>query len=135
MSSVPRLCASGAGEWIARAVVHHRGRWLAKAFAPLTGTTGHGYNLFRGLRGHLARGVRMRTFLGPSWLDGAPSFHLDYSAFHDGPTGTMRDELRRVAPHVYLGIGRLGFSERQRRHLIPFLLEGPGAPFVPPAQW
>jgi hypothetical protein len=43
---------------------------------------------------------------------------------------TMRDEVRRVIPGVYLGIGRVGESARLRAELFPFLLEGPVAPFA-----
>jgi hypothetical protein len=42
----------------------------------------------------------------------------------------MFDEVRKVAPGLYLGIGRVGFTERGRNDLHPFILEGPVAPFV-----
>jgi hypothetical protein len=61
-----------------------------------------------------------------------------YSHFNDfkrgGPTGaylrTMFDEVRKAGPGLYLGIGRVGFTEKTRSDLHPFILEGPVAPFV-----
>jgi len=38
--------------------------------------------------------------------------------------------LDNVADRLYLGIGRVGFTEKARAHLHPFILEGPVAPFV-----
>ena len=45
---------------------------------------------------------------------------------------TMFDEVRKVGPGLYLGIGRVGFTEKARSDLHPFILEGPVAPFVTP---
>ncbi len=123
-----------AAELVAHAMVNLPGRWLGKAFAPRWPDGGHGYNSFRTVLG-VRRALRMRTWIGASALDDGSSFHLDYSPFNRGPIATMRDELRRVGEGRYLGIGRLGYSERQRRHLFPFLLEGPIAPFVPLSRW
>lgn len=114
---------------VARLAVTVPARWLAKAFRPMTELEGEGYNSFRSLFG-VHRRLRMRTFAGSSKLDGRPSYFLEYSAYNGGPLGTMVDEVRRVAPGRYLGIGRLGYTERQRSLLFPFLLEGPTAPFV-----
>ena len=82
----------------------------------------------------------MRTHLGPSKLpnDRGEAFHLEYSHFNDfkrgGPTGaylrTMFDEVRKAGPGLYLGIGRVGLTEKARSDLHPFILEGPVAPFV-----
>lgn len=114
---------------VARVAVTVPERWLAKAFRPKTELEGHGYNSFRSLFG-VRRRLRMRTFVGASKLDGGPSYFLEYGAYNGGPLGTMVDEVRRVASGRYLGIGRLGYTERQRSLLFPFLLEGPTAPFV-----
>lgn len=114
---------------VARVAVRFPERWLAKAFRPKTELEGHGYNAFRWLFG-VRRRLRMRTFVGASKVDGRPSYFLQYGAFNRGPLGTMVDEVRRVASGRYLGIGRLGYTEKQRSLLFPFLLEGPTAPFV-----
>jgi hypothetical protein len=119
---------------VGHAMVNLPGRWWGKAFAPLSSEGGHGYNRFERW-GRPVRALRMRTFLGPSHIDGGASFHLDYSAFNGSfhPLHTMWDEVRRLDERRYLGLGRVGYTERQRRWLMPFLLEGPPAPFVPSA--
>ena len=119
--------------------VHVRGRWLCKAFEPTDPKQGHGYNSFMTPRG-VRRSARMRTHLGPSKLpnDTNDAFHLEYGDFNDfqrgGPGGallhTMFDEVRKVGPGLYLGIGRVGFTQKARKDLHPFILEGPVAPFM-----
>lgn len=119
--------------------VNFKGRWLCKAFEPRGPREGHGYNSFMTPRG-VSRSARMRTHLGPSKLpnDSRDAFHLEYSHFNDfrrgGAAGaylrTMFDEVRKVDSALYLGIGRVGFTEKGRSELHPFVLEGPVAPFV-----
>jgi len=114
--------------WIALWFVHRRGRWLAKAFTPTGAEEGRGYNVFvvgEGIR----RGTRMRTSVVQSCYDGRPSYQLDYSAYQGGMLGTMRDEVRKIADGVYLGLGAVGHTRLMRRP-SPFLLEGPVAPFA-----
>lgn len=113
--------------WIAMWVVHLRGLWLAKAFNPESPTEGRGYNVFV-IGERVVRGTRMRTHVGPGHHDGRPSYQLDYSAHNRGFLGTMRDEVRRVSPGLYLGLGVAGYTRLMRRP-FPFLLEGPVAPF------
>jgi hypothetical protein len=130
---------SGAAYLRAAITVNLKGRWLCKAFEPTGSNEGHGYNSFMTPRG-VRRSVRMRTRIGPSKLpgDANDAFHLEYADFNDfkrsGFGGalvhTMFDEVRKVAPGIYLGIGRVGFTAKQRARLHPFLLEGPVAPFV-----
>ncbi len=115
-----------------------KGRWLCKAFEPLGSNEGHGYNSFMTPRG-VKRSARMRTRIGPSKIPGDEndSFHLEYAEFNSFTRGgiggafvqTMFDELRKVGPGLYLGIGRVGFTKKQLSELHPFLLEGPVAPF------
>jgi hypothetical protein len=119
--------------------VNFKGRWLTKAFEPIGPNDGHGYNSFMTPRG-VRRAVRMRTYVGPSKLpdDSRDSFHLDYSDRNDFKRGglggafahTMFDEIRKAGPALYLGIGRMGFTKKQRDELHPFILEGPVAPFI-----
>jgi len=126
------------GSWLdngwGRLLMKLSGRCLAKAFAPLSPKEGHGYNTFE-RRGAIVRKYRMLASVGPSLIDERPSYHLDYSTFNRGFTRTMHDEVRRIAEDLYLGMGRAGFTERQRRHLMPFLLEGPPEPFEPTGAW
>lgn len=82
----------------------------------------------------------MGTRIGPSKIPGDDndSFHLEYADFNGFKRGglggalvhTMFDELRKVGPGLYLGIGRVGFTQKQRAELHPFLLEGPVAEFM-----
>lgn len=114
--------------WVALWFVHQRGLWLAKAFTPTSSTDGRGYNLFL-VGSSLRRGTRMRTALRPSAYDGRLAYQLDYSAFQGGLLGTMRDEVRKVADGLYLGLGAVGYTRYMRRP-SPFVLEGPVAPFA-----
>ena len=124
--------------WQAAFTVNMKGRWLCKAFEPTGPREGHGYNSFMTPRG-IRRSGRMRTRLGPSKLPGdtKDAFHLEYADFNDFKHGglggalvhTMFDEVRKVGPGFYLGIGRVGFTPKQRAQLHPFLLEGPVAPY------
>jgi hypothetical protein len=47
--------------------------------------------------------IRARVYLGPSWLDGKPSIVMDYCGT-SRVWRDVRDELREVAPGLYLGI-------------------------------
>lgn len=102
--------------------------WLCKAFEPLSEHEGHGYNGFRGRRGTIRR-YRMKTHVGPSVFDGRGSYHLVYAPYNRGYMATMHDELRKVADGVYLGIGQAGWGRLLRGLWMPFLLQGPTAPF------
>ncbi len=69
--------------------------WQGKVFAPDGSSS---INKFFGVRA-----VRADVSYGPSWRDGNPAIILDYSR-----TSTVyasyRDELREVAPGLYLGL-------------------------------
>jgi hypothetical protein len=49
------------------------------------------------------RVVRGQMYQGPSWLDGQPSLVLDYSQT-SLVYGNNRDEIRQVAPGLFLGL-------------------------------
>jgi hypothetical protein len=106
------------------------GYWLCKAFRPVSPQSGRGYNAFR----HLGRKVQrypMQTLIAPSRYDGRPAYTLVYAAFRSMCGAIhMVDEVRRVAPGLYLGIGTWGFTDRQRRVALPFVLRGPVAPYA-----
>lgn len=99
--------------------------WLCKAFRPVDGDSGRGYNTFR-IGGRVVQRFPMQTRLAPSRYDGKPAYHLIYGAY-ESLCGDihMVDEVRQLARGVYLGIGTWGFTDRQRRIALPFLLEGP----------
>jgi hypothetical protein len=42
----------------------------------------------------------------------------------------MVDEIRRVGPGLYLGIGTAGFIRAQRMRPMPFELMGPQSPYA-----
>lgn len=105
------------------------GSWLCKAFRPLDADNGRGYNSFRH-RGRVILRYPMQTLVAPSRFDGGPAYQLVYRHFRSlcGDIN-MVDEVRRVTPGMYLGIGTWGFTRRQRHIPYPFLLEGPQAPY------
>ncbi len=99
--------------------------WLCKAFRPVDGQTGRGYNTFRQF-GRVRQRYAMHTLIAPSRYDGRPAYTLVYRAYTSMCGAiNMVDEVRRAAPGVYLGIGTWGFTTRQRRVPLPFLLTGP----------
>lgn len=106
------------------------GRWLCKAFKPVSAEHGQGYNSFA----HLGRRVQrypMHTLIAPSRYDGRPAYTLVYAAFRSLCGAIhMVDEVRQVAPNLYLGIGTWGFTDGQRQVALPFVLRGPIAPYA-----
>ena len=69
--------------------------WQGKVFRPESSTA---VNRFFGVRA-----IKGNVYSGASWLDGGPSMILDY----EGTSriyGNYRDEIRQVAPGLYLGL-------------------------------
>jgi hypothetical protein len=69
--------------------------WQGKVFDPETSTA---TNRFFGVKA-----VKGNVSVGESWLDGAPSLILDYQGTSK-IYGSYRDEIRQVAPGLYLGL-------------------------------
>lgn len=112
------------GRW---AINHplYPGYWLAKAFEPVDGESGRGYNLFR-FRNRMARRWPMQTRIVPSRFDGRPTFELYYPAYNSICSRiNMVDELRKLDEGLYLGFGTLGFGQKMRSLRLPFALQGP----------
>jgi hypothetical protein len=103
--------------------------WLCKAFRPVSEETGRGYNSFK-LLGRVVQFFPMQTLIAPSRYDGNSAYQLVYQAYHSlcGYIH-MVDEVRRISSDLYLGIGTWGFTNRQRHIALPFMLEGPAAPY------
>jgi hypothetical protein len=70
--------------------------WHGKHFCPGDGSLVNQWTGFKA--------VRARVFYGPSWLDGKPSIIADYCGESRLIWADVRDELREVAPGLYLGI-------------------------------
>ena len=105
------------------------GRWLGKGFRPVTDTEGRGYNAFQFL-GKTVQRFPILTMIAPSKYDGKPACQLIYRAYSSLPGAFhMVDEVRRIRPGIYLGIGTYGFFDGQRRLPNPFLLTGPVVPY------
>jgi hypothetical protein len=84
------------GTWRARAMSRGaRVFWQGKIIEPDQATA---VNRFFGIRM-----IRGQLFQGPSWLDGAPSLILDYSQT-SRVYADNRDEIRQVAPGLFLGL-------------------------------
>lgn len=120
--------------WLANTVGHlvlnnpYR-HWLTKAFRPVDAHTGRGYNTFQ-QRGKVVQCYPMLTMIAPSRFDQKPAYQLIYRQFHSSCGSiNMVDEIRQVAPDLYLGIGTYGFTDQQRRIAYPFLLKGPIHPY------
>ena len=105
------------------------GRWLCKAFRPVDAASGRGYNTFSQLGRTVCR-FPMQTLIAPSRYDGRPAYQLVYRAYQSMCGDIhMVDEVRRVGSGLYLGIGTWGFSDKQRRIPLPFMLQGPVSPY------
>ncbi len=104
------------------------GKWLSKAFRPMSNCGGRGYNSFRHF-GRVVQRFPMATLIAPSRYDRRPAFQLVYRAYKSMFGALhMVDEVRRLETGQYLGIGTFGFTDAQRRIPYPFLLTGPVAP-------
>jgi len=63
------------------------------------------------------RAIAAEVYQAPSWYDGEPCIVLDYSRT-SFVARRVRDEIREVAPGVFLGLVFLG-----RRHILDFALD------------
>ena len=127
--SQPNLLSTALGAVMVR---YPLAPWRAKAFRPIDAVSGRGYNSFRIVRaGRDVRRYPMLTSIAASRYDSRPVYQLDYRPF-DSLNGriNMVDEIRRVRPGVYLGIGTWGFTQRQRHIPLPFQLLGPARPYA-----
>ncbi|MBI5506698.1 MAG: hypothetical protein HY899_18065 [Deltaproteobacteria bacterium] len=87
------------------------GRWRGKAFRTCAPNQGEGYNLFSP-RGSVpgqapSRTRRFSTTIAPSRFDGRPSLCMDYSPYNRFLVHSMKDEIRQVGEHLFLGLGTM----------------------------
>ncbi len=123
------------GHWFAnvltRLLVNRGGHWVGKAFQPASETGGYGYNIFR-TRSGVRRSFRMHTYLRER--EAAPGYRytIEYGETNSGTVGTIFDEVRRVVPGLYLGLGSVHlFGGRifKRPRKVLFALAGPVTEF------
>jgi hypothetical protein len=89
--------------------------WQGKVFDPSKGVLRNKISIF-GLNAIIAK-----VYKGSSWMDNKECIVLDYSET-SLIAHWVRDEIREVAPHLYLGKVYLG-----KKRLIDFALEFPTA--------
>jgi hypothetical protein len=89
--------------------------WQGKIFDPAKGILRNKILPF-GLNAIIAK-----VYKGPSWMDGKECIVLDYSET-SLVAHWIRDEIREVAPRIYLGKVYLG-----KKRLIDFALEFPAS--------
>jgi hypothetical protein len=97
-------------EDVAARVAHHM-FWKGKVFNPATG------ELLNRILPPGIPAIAARVYLAPSWIDGKDCVVLDYSQT-SVVAHWIRDEIRQVAPNLYLGVV---FWER--RKILNFALD------------
>jgi hypothetical protein len=108
------------------------GRWLGKAFSPLSDDKGCGYNWFQTSRG-VRRTLTMKTHVSDSVISPGKSYIVDYCAQHTWlPAMSLFDEIRTVSDDLFLGFGVIDRPFWFKPLIFPFLLELP-QPFNHPA--
>jgi hypothetical protein len=88
--------------------------WRGKSFTSRDGARGDGINRVFGDR-KPRRWFRFETHVGPSRAGAFDAFHLDYdNPDNPGPIRAIKDELREVAPGLYLGLAYLMWRKQPR---------------------
>jgi hypothetical protein len=93
--------------------------WRGKHFCPADGTLVNQWCLG-------TQAVRARVCYGESWLDGFPSIVMDYRGMSH-IWGNVRDEIREVAPGLYLGLMYRCKADQSRMKLF-FALQACSCP-------
>lgn len=103
------------GSWLTRALAALARTlfWKGKVFSPKTGDLKNRLGPFG------IRGIRAKVYQDQSWFDKRPAIILDYSKT-SFLAQKIRDEIRQVAPGVYLGQVFWG-----KRRIALFSLEFP----------
>jgi hypothetical protein len=102
MLSVRGLDGGAAGNALRRFAASSAFPWAGKSFASESAERGRGINRVR--LGGERRWFPFTTSIEPSAIDGAPCIFLDYrQPENPRPIQMIRDELREVAPGLFLG--------------------------------
>lgn len=112
---------------VTRFFVNKEGVWLGKAFRPKNESMGEGYNLFRTRYG-IKRCLRMQIRLRET--NDGPQLTIEYHATNGGLIGRITDDLRRVTPGLFLGMGFVPLGGRFFPRLtsrVMFAMIGPVA--------
>ena len=112
------------GSFLTHTIFGSKGNWIGKAFRPLSGTTGEGYNAFGEVEDRQAL-LPMDTYLDHSLVVTGYSYILDYRLRNRGPIRWLRGEVRKVSDSVFLGLGTFGPRKRELhklRRVIPFVM-------------
>jgi hypothetical protein len=108
------------------------GVWISKSFTSVSDHEGCGYNTFR-IGAKMRKIYRMKTYVGPSNLDGRQSYHLDYGKVERQDRlpaiSKLAGEIRKLEASTYLGIGTADFGFSVFRREQPFILQGPMAEY------
>lgn len=100
--------------------------WAGKSFAAEDDARGRGINRVR--LGDGKRWFPFATKVEPSAIDGRPCIFLDYDqAPNPRPIRMIRDELREVAPGLFLGPAMLDDGRRPPRLVLWFACDARGA--------
>ncbi len=88
--------------------------WRGKSFTARDAGRGDGINRVFGDR-RPRRWFRFETFLSPSRAGAFDAFQLDYdNPDNPGPIRAIKDEVREVAPGLYLGLAYLMWRKQAR---------------------
>jgi hypothetical protein len=99
--------------------------WAGKSFEAASDQEGTGVNRVR--LGGTRRWFPFKTRVEPSAIDGLPSILLDYDdAANPKPIRMIRDELREVAPGLFLGPAMLDTGKGAPRTLLYFACDCSG---------
>lgn len=107
------------------------GCWLGKAFKRTEAAASEGYNYCRKPGGRIVRHLRYGTFMATSYVDGRRVYIVHYANFKNGSGDRdLTDEIRRVAPGLYLCISTTRAEDGGRAPPGAFILGGPEGPWV-----
>ena len=108
-----------------------KGKWSGKGFSP---KLGFGYNLFAvndGGKETFNRMRKMKTYIDTSQFDKKKAFHIDYSAFPNGPVSLMHDECRKINGQLYICSSAI-VPTGGAANPLPFILYGEPQKWVGP---
>jgi cholesterol oxidase len=107
------------------------GRWMGKA---VSSKEKYGYNIFESTedgRTVYRRAKKIRTYIGPSEIDGRDAVHVDYTPYNSFPDTLMRDEIRKINDRLYICVSIITLTGGAINPL-PFIIYGDPGKFIGP---